>query len=339
MYLCGAIAPKLLEKSSRVLASGGKTWVRILGSSLLSCCKYSKNGSIDTVSLKLRNIHPKEAAVIGSSQWEDDIRFKADDYKLLFNMDPSGYFIATTDKGEVAGVIGAPKLTEADGAIGFQHVHDGVKGKGLEEQLWTAALEHLKNCQISLEAPPDEVEFCQQLGFKEAWRNGLFKGTGAKLLPQVSELTSSPVLKQIKDVPFSKIVYYDETIVGHERVNFLFKWTDVKPPAAAVTTYADGEVVGYGVLRELNLPKTYFVGPLYANNVAMAQVMLVALISNIPDRTYFIQSPLNNLSFIKLLSEQLGMEQVRESVRMYNRQGHNFPVHKVLGLISPDVGS
>ncbi|PIK41059.1 hypothetical protein BSL78_22084 [Apostichopus japonicus] len=334
LHLPSGTFKKLLEKSSTFTSKCSyRAWLKVLGS-----CGYSHNATTD-LPFKLRKVHSKEAAVIGSSRWEDDLRLKAADYKLFYNLDPSGYFVATTDKGEVAGVIGAPRLTHTDGTIGFQHVHEDLKDKGLEETLWTAALKNLENRKISIEVSSEEVKFCQQLGFHEAWRNGLFKGTGAKLLPHVSELTNSPVLKQIKDIPFSKVVYFDETIVGFERVNFLYKWTNVSYPAAALTTYADDEVVGYGVLRELHLPNTYFVGPLYANNVAMAQVMLVALISNIPDKTYFIRSPLNNLSFMKLLTDQLYMEQIGETVRMYNQEEHNFPVHKALGLISPDIGS
>lgn len=288
---------------------------------------------------KLRTLHPKEAAAIGSSQTDHDLRFKAEDYKVFHKLDPSGYFVATTDSGEIAGVIGAPVLTQDQGAIGFLHVHNDFKNESLEELLWTAAMKHLGNRQISLDVSSDEVEVCQQLGFKEAWRSGLFKGTGAQLLPHIAELTNSSVIREIKDVPFSKVVYFDETVVGYERVNFLYKWTNMVPPPAAVAAYAEEEVVGYGVLRELHHPQTYRIGPLYANNMAMAQVLLVSLISTIPGKTYYLQSPLTNLSFIKLLTDQLYMEKVEESVRMYNFDDHSFPTHKVFGITSTDIGS
>ena len=96
--------------------------------------------------------------------------------------------------------------------------------------------------------------------------------------------------------------------------------------------------MGYGVLRRLHEPRKHCIAPLYTRNTSVAQVLLLALLNNIPQETVYITSPLSNPSFTRILTSDLRMELIGETVRMYTKGDPGLPTQKMFGILSTDLG-
>nr|XP_054774736.1 uncharacterized protein LOC129282905 [Lytechinus pictus] len=166
---------------------------------------------------------------------------------------------------------------------------------------------------------------------------GNFGGVGVSLLP---EAQSTKIVRRITEMPFSKVAYFDEDLFDLQRMKFLYRWANIDPPAGHSYALSEKEnVMGYGVMRQLNLTKKYRIAPLYCQHTAVAQVLLLALLHNIPDQTVYIDSPLSNPSFTRILTTDLRMEQIGERVRMYTKGDPGMPLQKMFGTLGSDLGS
>ncbi|XP_063970895.1 uncharacterized protein LOC135157833 [Lytechinus pictus] len=288
---------------------------------------------------KVRQLHEKESASLANSQTTEGSRLTNEDLKLFHRVDPEGFFVALDNAGDIVGTIGAVRWTDRLGFIGFCHAGEQAKDKikGVEEALWMAAMEHLGDRNVGIEVDASEAEKCSQLGFQEAWRSGCYKGVGVSLLP---EAQSTKIVRRITEMPFSKVAYFDEDLFDLQRMKFLYRWANIDPPAGHSYALSENEnVMGYGVMRQLNLTKKYRIAPLYCQHTAVAQVLLLALLHNIPDQTVYIDSPLSNPSFTRILTTDLKMEQIGERVRMYTKGDPGMPLQKMFGTLGSDLGS
>ena len=113
-----------------------------------------------------------------------------------------------------------------------------------------------------------------------------------------------------------------------QNVNFYF----------AFFPLTDQRVMGYGVIHPLHNPATHRIAPLLTENTGIAQILLLTLLSSVPKQKVFIDSPLTNVTFVNILTRDLRMEQIGETVRMYTKGNPGFPVQKTFGVLSPDAG-
>ena len=127
---------------------------------------------------KIRQLHPREVSVLSNSQPVEGARLRNEDLRLMYNADPNGFFLATTEGGDVVGTIAAIRQSETLGFIGFHHVTDSFQEEGVK--LWDAATEYLGDRNVGIEVGTSDVEKYSKLGFKEEWRNGCFK-VGSRL--------------------------------------------------------------------------------------------------------------------------------------------------------------
>ena len=105
-----------------------------------------------------------------------------------------------------------------------------------------------------------------------------------------------------------------------------------------VYSFSGNRVIGFGVIRPLQAASSHRIGPLLAENAAATQVILLSLLSKIAKETLFIDSPLCNPSFTRILETDLKMEQVDERARMYSRGNPGIEVQKMFGVLSKDIG-
>ncbi|XP_022111832.1 uncharacterized protein LOC110991044 [Acanthaster planci] len=282
---------------------------------------------------KIRQLHPREVSVLSNSQPVEGSRLRNEELRLMYDTDPNGFFLATADDGDVVGTVAALRLSDKLGFIGFHHVRDSFLEEGA--RLWDVAVGYLGDRNIGIEVAMQDVEKYMELGFKEEWRNGCFKGSGIPLLPEVQ---SNRLLRSVAEMGFGRVVDFDTDVCGEPRVKFLLKWLRTDNPRAAQAVLEDNRVVGYGVIRPLQRASSHRIGPLLAENTALAQVLLLSLLSSVPQQTLYLDSPLDNPSFTRLLETDLKMEQVQERARMYTRGNPHVNVRKVFGMLSKDIG-
>ncbi|XP_072045161.1 uncharacterized protein [Amphiura filiformis] len=290
--------------------------------------------STATPAPKIRQMHAKESPALAISQTADGARLRNADLQVIHGLDKDGYFLGVNDQGEIVGTIGAIRLTDELGFIGFYHVTEKFQNKGFEEKLWEKAIEHLGDRNIGIEVAVDDVQKCQDLGFKEEWKTGRFQGVGVNLPP---EILVNKAIRPLQGMAMGKVVDYDTSTSGIHKVPLVLGWC--KAPSTGYAALEDDErVMGYGVIHPLHNPITHRIAPLLTENVSIAQMLLLTLLSSIPNQKVFIDAPLRNPSFTRILTMDLKMEQIGETVRMYTKGNPGFPVQKAFGILSPDAG-
>jgi Acetyltransferase (GNAT) domain len=90
---------------------------------------------------------------------------------------------------------------------------------------------------------------------------------------------------QVDQVDFDKLIDYDNKCFVSQnfapRREFLRLWTQVPGGATYVAQDDDGHVIGYGCRRPAIPPSEHLVGPLYAENVQVAEAILSKLCSDV----------------------------------------------------------
>ena len=197
------------------------------------------NSTVTSPEPIIRKMHPKESPVLALSQIADGARLRNADLQLIHGLDKEGFFLGVTDQGEIAGTIGAMRLTDDLGFIGFYHVTEKFENKGFEEKLWEKAVEHLGDRNIGIEVSVDDVQKCQELGFKEEWRTGRFQGVGVNLPP---EILVNQAIRSLQNMAMGKLVDYDTTTSGIHKVPLVLGWC--KAPSTGYAAIEEGKDIG-----------------------------------------------------------------------------------------------
>lgn len=248
------------------------------------------------------------------------------DADAFYHTDPTGFLIANLE-GEAVGCISAVAYNDQYGFIGFYIVVPECRGKGYGIALGKAALSNLGDRNIGLDGVLEKQAIYKNCwGFSYAYKNIRFQGK-AGIRKIVSTLP-------IAGVDFNKLVRYDHEVFLFPRVEFLRRWLF---QADSFGYYLESEdtILGYGIVRKC--VTGYKVGPLFADNEAIAVAILEALLSNIPGQFFYLDIPEPNTEAIKI-AEQFNMQKVFETARMYSKEIPNVPLHKVFGITSFELG-
>ena len=109
-----------------------------------------------------------------------------------------------------------------------------------------------------------------------------------------------------------------------------------QPGGIAIGALNKGELVGYGVLRECH--QGYKIGPLFANDKKVADVLFSALCGHAPlDASVFLDTPELNSAALDL-AKRHHMFPVFETVRMYTKEDPGLPMDRIYGVTSYELG-
>lgn len=244
----------------------------------------------------------------------------------FFNTDPHGFFIGTIGK-ETIGCISAVAYNDDFGFIGFFIVLPAYRKRGFGHQLWVHGLNYLGNRCIGLDGVLKEQEHYEQSHFQLYYKNQRFerKNPGGY---------HSHTLVNLREIPFEILLNYDLPIFGLDRAIFLKQWIAM-PNAFSLGKMKDRNLMGYGVLRSCY--EGYKVGPLFADNDAIALEIFEALCAKAGRGTVFIDVPENNPQALKL-AQTHNFKGDFETVRMYNKAPPKQQLDKVFGVTSFELG-
>ena len=248
------------------------------------------------------------------------------DADAFYHSDPNGFLIAKLES-ESVGCISAVAYNDHYGFIGFYIVAPECRGKGYGIALGNAALANLGARNIGLDgALEKQAIYKSYWGFSYAYKNIRFQGQ-AGIRKTTEALT-------IAGVNFKKLLRYDHEVFLFPRLEFLSRWVF---QGDSFGYYLENEdtILGYGILRKC--VTGYKVGPLFADNAAIAIEILEALISNIPGELYYLDIPEPNVAALKI-TEQFNMQKIFETARMYTKEIPDVPLHKVFGITSFELG-
>ena len=252
------------------------------------------------------------------------------DARIAWDYDP-GAFIALRHGGEL---VGGGSILSYEGRFGFMGlfiVRADHRSQGLGRQLWTYRRDHLRQrlqpgSIIGMDGVLAMVPFYERGGFQCSSLDLRFEGAGAG--------SESPGVFPLSDVSFEEVDRYDRLHVPAPRTGFLKRWIG-QLGAHAVGVGVGGRLTGYGVMRPCEIG--FKVGPLFADDPAGAEQLLVTLVSRARGGRIQLDVPESNPHALAL-ARSLRFEESFRCARLYLGGIPALPVERIFGVTSFEFG-
>jgi GNAT superfamily N-acetyltransferase len=250
------------------------------------------------------------------------------DADCFYAADPNGFLIGLLGDEPIA-TLSAVKYGNSFGFLGFYIAKPEYRGKGYGIQIWNAGLTRLRGRTIGLDGVVAQQGNYKKSGFKLAYRNIRYQGTGGGYFPTDSRIV------QLSTIPFDKICAYDKPFFPDNRMQFLSRWID-QPQSTALGILRNGELAGYGVLRICR--SGYKVGPLFADSSEFAENLFSALKAHVPESApIFLDTPAVNSAAVDLVKRH-DMIVAFETARMYTGKSPDLPISRLFGVTTFELG-
>ncbi|MGA9382717.1 MAG: GNAT family N-acetyltransferase [Phormidium sp.] len=248
------------------------------------------------------------------------------DAEAFYAADPGGFLIGEIN-GEAISSISAVRYDETFAFIGLYIVKPNWRGQGFGLKTWNGGLQLLGDRNIALDGVLAQVDNYRKFRFQPAYRHIRYAGLGMATNPNKSILPLS-------DVAIEKLLNYDRQCFPTPRPKFLNKWIN-QPENAAFGFLKDDNLSGYGVIRKCR--NGFKIGPLFAEDLEIAESLFLALINNAQNYPVFLDTPDANSPAISL-AQKYSMQPVFECVRMYTRGLPDFDISRVFGVTTLELG-
>jgi ribosomal protein S18 acetylase RimI-like enzyme len=282
-------------------------------------------GAVSDSDLTIRTMNPAdlESAVdwAAGEGWNPGL----DDAAAFRTADPEGFLIGEIG-GEPVGCLSVVAYGDDFGFLGFYIVRPEFRGKGYGLRIWQAGMERLGGRNIGLDGVVAQQDNYRRSGFRYAYANERFEGTGGGPAPDG--------VVDLADIPFPHVAVYDREIFRAPRETFLRAW--IARPGGRSLGVAEGESLrGFGVIRPCRTG--HKIGPLFADTEEIAERLFANLVAGVPGDPVFLDVPRPNAAAVAL-AERHGMAPVFETARMYTRDDPGVPIERVFGVTTFELG-
>lgn len=243
--------------------------------------------------------------------------------------DPNGFLVGEND-GEPIGSVSVVKYGDDFGFLGLYIVRPEFRGKGYGIRIWNAGIEYLSGRNIGLDGVVAQQGNYMKWGLSLAYRNVRYEGKdigkGNALGADIVELSS---------VPFNALAEYDRRFFPAPRKKFLECWIS-RPETISLGILGDNKkLAGYSVMRPCHIG--FKIGPLFADNPALAEKLFLSLCQTVPCEPVFLDVPEPNTGAVALV-ERYGMKRVFETARMYTKGEPALTLENIFGVTTFELG-
>ncbi|MCF7513239.1 GNAT family N-acetyltransferase [Pseudoalteromonas sp. L23] len=250
------------------------------------------------------------------------------DARCYYQADPNGFLIGYLGDEPIAS-ISVVKYDDSFGFLGFYIVKPEYRGQGYGMQIWQAGLQYLAGCNVALDGVVAQQENYKKSGFKLAYRNIRYEGVGGGETPDCTNLVA------LERLPIEEVIAYDSAFFPAKRVAFVDAWIN-QPNCHALGIKQDDTLVAIGVIRPCHVG--YKIGPLYADNVELAETLFLALRSKVSaTEAIYLDVPEVNAA-AAALAQKYKMSLSFETARMYTGERPDLPLTRVFGVTSFEIG-
>jgi hypothetical protein len=253
------------------------------------------------------------------------------DAEAFFDADPDGFFIAEYDSRPI-GSFSAVAYNDMYGFAGLFIVLPEYRGGRCGVELGRCALDYLGSRTIGLDAVRAKQENYYRLGFSHVYWTIRFRGIASSILNPVAD-TSMQIIN-LRDLAFDMVSEFDETVFPAQRKAFLQTWINL-PGHIALGVMQDDRLAGYGVIRPCRIG--YKIGPLFAKNACMAEMLLDSLLATIPSEEVYIDVPEPNAIALEIVKSR-SMHPFLETTRMYRGPVPQTDLNKIYGVTTLELG-
>lgn len=247
------------------------------------------------------------------------------DARPFYYTDPNGYFIYKLENMPI-GCISAVAYSPSYGFMGFYIVLPEYRKRGYGLKLWKHAISYLGNRSIGLDGVVAQQDNYKKSDFAFFYNNIRFGGS--------AKGKKSSGLCPLDAVSFAALAKYDAAVCGFDREIFLQHWITMSN-SQGFAKISNGALLGYGVIRKC--AKGYKIGPLFADNVDIAEEVFLALTADAEGQDIFFDAVQTHPESVSL-AKKYHLSPVFETARMYKGAAPNQDLSKVFGVTTFELG-
>lgn len=280
---------------------------------------------------------PYEVRVMGRADVDRTLDWAAaegwnpgfDDARVFQAADPLGFFMGWRAEEPVA-ALSVVAYDPNFAFLGLYLVRPEYRGRGFGLKLWQEALARRPARLVGLDGVVAQQANYARSGFRLAYRNIRMGGTA----PSAAGCADGVVLRTARTLPFDRLAAYDRRCFPAPRAAFLSLW--LSPLAgAAIAAERDGAIAGFGAIRACQ--KGYKIGPLFADDEAVADALFLALAARAGGETLYLDVPEPNAAATRL-AERHGLAPTFETARMYTGEPPDIDLARVFGVTTFELG-
>lgn len=231
-------------------------------------------------------------------------------------------------------LVGGGTIFSYDGQFGFMGlfiIRADSRGAGLGAMLWHHRLDLLRRrlgpgASIGMDGVLAMVPFYQKGGFRLAHGDLRFEG--------IARGADDGDVQAYPQLSFGEIAAFDRRFVAAPRDRFLLRWLE-QPGAHVLGLRQDCALAGYGVARPCR--RGFKLGPVFADGEAVAERIVLALLSRIEGEAVALDVPEPNQAGLALAT-RLGLRQSFGCARLYHGVAPNLPLSGIFGVTSFEFG-
>ncbi len=217
---------------------------------------------------------------------------------------------------------------------GFYLVRPEYRGHQFGIRISLEGLQTVEDRDVGLDGVVEQEPNYRKLGFETAYYNTRYQGSAA------GKNAVDPRVVDLSQVPVTDLEAYDEALFSFPRPAFLRCWIR-QPGTVALGIMNKDRLSGYGVLRPCRAGCK--IGPLFADDPALAEALYQALSARVPeDTTIFLDVPGEEQNAAATrLARRHGMTLVFRTARMYRMRtaaALDLPLDRWFGVTSFELG-
>jgi predicted N-acetyltransferase YhbS len=250
------------------------------------------------------------------------------DAACFYAADHGGFLVGTLEDDPVA-TISVVKYGATFGFLGLYIVRKAFRGQGHGMQIWQAGLARLAGRNVGLDGVVAQQDNYRKSGFRLAYRNIRYRGPARATAPIDARIVP------LSSVPVAETIAYDRAFFPDDRADFLRCWI-AQPESTALGLLRGSTLAGYGVVRRCR--DGYKIGPLFADDPAVAESLFGALQAYVPQgAVLYLDVPEPNVAAVAL-AERHGMVVAFETARMYTGAAPQLPLRRLFGVTTFELG-
>jgi hypothetical protein len=245
----------------------------------------------------------------------------------FFATDRGGFFIGELD-GQPVSCISCVAYDSSFGFVGLYIVQPEFRGRGYGLRTWRAGMAHLGTRNVGLDGVLAQQSDYERSGFAVAHQHIRYQGEGGGRAPSG--------IVRLSAVPFEDVLAYDRGCFPAPRPAFLRAWLAL-PESVALGYLPEGRLAGFGVAQRG--VEGLKVGPLFADDLAAAEVLLRGLAAEMGGGPFCLDAPdgAENPAAAQLV-RRFGLREVFRTARMYTQGRPRLHSGRVFGITSLELG-
>lgn len=275
---------------------------------------------------EIRQLKPDEIGLIidwmAAEGWNPGLR----DAEAFVTADPQGFFVGEVG-GRAVACGSAVRYDEHFAFCGCYIVAPEYRQLGYGWQLTQARLRHVGERITGIDGVVAMQAQYAEIGYQVAYRNTRYMG--------VAQALAEPEgLEPLAGLDLAMLSAYDARIFPAARAAFLDAWRRL-PGHFGLALTRGNQVLAYGLRRPCR--QGWKIGPLFADDLSLAEQLLDGLLLGIPGETYYLDVPEPNSAAAAIVHKR-ALKPVFETARMYRNGRPREDIQRVFGITTFELG-